>query len=139
MEYECVFCKVENEPLQSVILSNEYTMFLQLNDTFEKGAPLEGAGGIVPKAHRETVFDLSEEEWRSTFDLLKEAKKWIDVHHQPNGYNIGWNAGKTAGQHIFHSHLHILPRYDDEKYIGKGIRALFKQSDNRTFKEVPYN
>ncbi|MFS0752052.1 HIT domain-containing protein [Oceanobacillus sp. 1P07AA] len=134
MENDCVFCHVENDRFQSVILSNDYAMFLQLRDASQKGIPLEGAGVIVPKAHRKTVFDFSEEEWNSTFELLKEAKKWIDVYHQPHGYNIGWNSGKTAGQHIFHAHLHILPRYDDEKYAGKGIRALFKQSDNRTNK-----
>ncbi len=59
-----------------------------------------------------------------------EAKCLIDEKHTPSGYNIGWNSGATAGQHIMHAHLHILPRYEDEQMKGKGIRYLFKHESN---------
>lgn len=131
MEHECIFCNTEKDPSQSIILENNHVMFLQLESAVEKGITLEGAGVIVPKLHRETVFDLKAEEWMSTYELLTQVKQWIDDRHQPDGYNIGWNSGEIAGQHILHAHLHILPRYKDETNAGKGIRYLFKQKDNR--------
>lgn len=56
----CSLCYLELEPTQNIILSNEYCMFFQL----------EGAGIIVPKLHRVTAFDLSAEEWNTTYTLL---------------------------------------------------------------------
>ena len=34
--------------------------------------------------------------------------------HQPDGYNVGFNAGRAAGQTIDHLHLHVIPRYDGD-------------------------
>ncbi|GGA72548.1 HIT family protein [Ornithinibacillus halotolerans] len=126
----CVFCHPELVPSQNVIFSNDYCLFLQLDDAKEKGVPLEGAGLIVPREHRETVFDLTKEEWDATYMLLQEVKTYIDNTYQPDGYNLGWNCGDVGGQHIFHAHFHVLPRYKDEKMAGKGIRYLFKGKEN---------
>ena len=63
---------------------------------------------------------------------LQEAKRLFDNMYQPDGYNIGWNNGEIAGQHILHAHLHVLPRYADETLAYKGIRYMFKgQWNNR--------
>lgn len=128
---DCIFCNLELEPTQKVILSNEYCMFLQLEQAQEKGIQLEGAGLIVPKKHRETAFDLTIEEWNATYTLLKDVKNYLDKRYHPQGYNLGWNCGEIGGQHIFHSHFHVLPRYEDEPLAGKGIRYIFKSADNK--------
>lgn len=41
------------------------------------------------------------------------------------GFNIGINCGKTAGQTVFHCHIHLIPRRagDVEKPAG-GVRHL---------------
>lgn len=128
---DCMFCNLELVPTQKVILSNEYCMFLQLEQAQEKGINLEGAGLIVPKKHRETAFDLTIEEWNATYTLLQDVKNYLDKMYQPQGYNLGWNCGEIGGQHIFHSHFHVLPRYGDEPLAGKGIRYMFKSADNK--------
>lgn len=126
----CVFCQPELVPEQKVILDNDQAMFLQLEAFQGKGIQLEGAGVIVPKSHRKTVFDLTEEEWQATYGLLQGVKGYLDRKHQPDGYNVGWNCGEVEGQHIFHAHLHVLPRYKDEPLAGKGIRSMFKAVTN---------
>ena len=128
---DCLFCNPELEPTQHVIMSNELCMFLQLNQAQEKGVPLEGAGIIVPKKHRESAFDLTLDEWNATYELLQDVKKYVDEKYQPQAYNLGWNCGVVGGQHIFHSHFHVLPRYVDERFAGKGIRYMFKSADNQ--------
>ncbi|SES62404.1 histidine triad (HIT) family protein [Oceanobacillus limi] len=127
----CVFCNPDLEPNQSVILSNEHCLFLQLEQSQLKGSTLEGAGLIVPKKHRETAFDLTQIEWEATYKLLQQVKQYIDEEHEPHGYNLGWNCGEVAGQHIFHAHFHVIPRYEDEPLAGKGIRYLFKGKENQ--------
>ena len=122
---DCPFCppKVNDNV---ILLENELSLFIDL-----KHSVLQGSGIIVPKAHRESAFDLTEEEIASTFSLLTEAKALLDVEYDPQGYNLGWNCGAVAGQTVFHAHLHVIPRYASEPYAGKGIRYWLKQESNR--------
>lgn len=122
----CLFCSIENDLEQKIVLSNQYCMFLQ-----KPKEVLIGSGVIVPKEHRKTVFDLSEDEWNATFKLLQEVKVYLDSKYKPQGYNIGWNVGNVGGQEIFHAHLHIIPIYEDEPMSGKGIRYWLKQPENK--------
>ena len=85
----------------------------------------------MPRAHRQSTFDLTAGELISTFSLLTEVKVLIDGQYNPQGYNLGWNCGAIAGQTVFHAHLHVIPRYDSEPYAGKGIRYWLKQESNR--------
>jgi len=128
---ECQLCHLEIMPTQTIMMENEHCMFLQLEDARKKGMPLEGAGIIVPKIHRETAFDLTIEEWNATYELLQEVKQYLDEVYEPSGYNLGWNCGEIAGQHIMHAHFHVLPRYKDESLAGKGIRYMFKGEKNK--------
>ena len=131
MDKECVFCNPESDQSQIVVMSNDHCLFLQLEKSRIKGIQLEGAGVIVPRMHRETAFDLTKEEWNATYTLLQEVKKHIDKEFKPDGYNLGWNCGEVGGQHIFHAHFHVLPRYEDEPLAGKGIRHMFKGRENQ--------
>jgi diadenosine tetraphosphate (Ap4A) HIT family hydrolase len=122
----CPFCYPQKLENTRIVLENAHCLFLQ--------APQEvliGSGIIIPRAHRETVFDLTEAEWAGTFDLLKQAKALLDAEYAPGGYNVGWNNGSVAGQEVFHVHLHVIPRYADEPLAGKGIRYWLKQPENK--------
>ena len=124
----CLFCSINKDLEQKLVLSNMYCMFLQ-----KPQEVLIGSGVIVPKEHRETVFDLSKDEWNSMFELLQEVKVYLDKRYNPQGYNIGWNVGSVGGQDIFHAHLHVIPRYREEPLAGKGIRYWLKQPQNKKF------
>ena len=103
-------------------------MFLQSEK--EQGA-LRGSGVIIPVRHAETVFDLTREEIDATFALLKHAKAWMDEQYHPDGYNVGWNCGAVGGQLAMHAHMHVIPRFRQEPYAGRGIRYWLKQPANR--------
>jgi histidine triad (HIT) family protein len=96
----------------------------------ESKSVLRGSGIIIPKAHRETVFDLNPDEFLATQDLLLEVRPILDERHQPDGYTIGWNSYSASGQSVPHAHLHVLLRYGDEPLAGKGLRWLLRQPNN---------
>ena len=95
-----------------------------------KNNTLIGSYVIIPKSEVGSPFELSDKEWADSKLLMQELKAYLDEKYQPDGYNIGWNVGKAAGQEVKHAHLHIIPRYDDEPLAGKGIRYWFKQPEN---------
>ena len=80
---------------------------------------------IVPRRHVAEFFDATKEEKLAIFDLIDEMKVIIDKKHHPDGYNIGVNIGKAAGQSVPHIHIHMMPRYtgDVENPRG-GVRGV---------------
>ena len=123
----CPYCPIR-EPEQKVVFQSDLVLFVQ--DERYQGA-LKHSGVIIPIEHRETLFDLSDEEIAATFHLLSRVRKWMDDRFSPDGYNIGWNCGRIAGQDVFHAHMHVIPRFRKEPLAGKGIRALLKSDANR--------
>lgn len=125
---QCPFCEpqIHHDKYADVVLENELCLFISGPQEV-----LDGSGMIIPRAHRETVFDLTQEEWQATYSLLHEVKSLLDKTIQPDGYNVGWNCGSVGGQTVFHAHLHVIPRFADEPLAGRGIRWRLKQPDNK--------
>ena len=119
---------IEIEQTDDKVFENETMMGVRSNNL--KNNTLIGSYVIIPKSEVGSPFDLSDKEWEDTKLMMREIRAYLDEKYQPNGYNIGWNVGKAAGQEVKHAHLHIIPRYDDEPLAGKGIRYWFKQPEN---------
>jgi histidine triad (HIT) family protein len=52
---------------------------------------------------------------------VKRVQQKVQAAFEPLGFNVGWNHGQAAGQHVFHLHVHLLPRYADG---GRGIQVM---------------
>jgi diadenosine tetraphosphate (Ap4A) HIT family hydrolase len=122
---QCLFCPPTLDQAQ-IVLENTHCLFLQ-----QPQAVLIGSGLIIPRRHCQTVFDLTPGEWQATFELLRRVKTFLEHKYAPHGYNVGWNCGQVGGQEIFHAHLHVIPRYNDEPFAGRGIRYWLKQDVNK--------
>ncbi|MCX6116122.1 MAG: HIT domain-containing protein [Proteobacteria bacterium] len=127
MLLNCSFCNMANDLDQKIIFQNDIVAYTLAEK--HQGA-LKFSGVIVPKRHRETVFDLTEEEILATFRMLAEVKTWLDDKYKPDGFNIGWNCGEVGGQAEFHAHMHVIPRFKQEPLAGCGIRSLIKSDKN---------
>ena len=123
---DCIFCDFRSDDRGARSFENELCYSIA-----QECDLLDGWYMIVPKAHRETPFDLSIDEWVATKELLRVVKNHLDAKFNPDGYNINWNVGKTAGQTIGHCHLHIIPRFSDEPFAGKGIRQYIASKENK--------
>ncbi len=122
----CMFCDYKNNEKGTIIFQNEHCVCIELNDDV-----LIGSCIVIPKRHVAAMFDLDPEEWAATKLLADQTKAYLDERYRPDGYNVGWNIGRVAGQEVFHAHMHIIPRYADEPLAGNGIRHWIKQKSNK--------
>jgi len=124
MEKDCPFCL--NNLNSEIILENNFSYAIYDKFPVSKGHIL-----IIPKNHNSNYFDLSLEEQKECLILLNNAKKIIDKEFKPDGYNIGINVNKDAGQTIWHAHIHLIPRYggDVEEPRG-GVRGVIPSKRN---------
>ena len=113
---DCVFCN-NKEP---IIIENEYWYAIYDKYPVSKGHTL-----LITKRHISSFFDLTPEEIKEIYNMIKYVKSKLNIEYFPDGYNIGVNCGRAAGQTIPHCHIHIIPRYNDdvENPIG-GVRGV---------------
>ena len=122
---ECRFCDLKYQEERNVI-DNEYFFA-----NFDSYPVTEGHMKIIPKRHVDSFFDLSGDEVKAAYDLLKEAKAMLDEKHNPDAYNVGLNDGKAAGQTVFHLHIHLIPRYHgDVPDPTGGVRNVIPEKGN---------
>ena len=119
---------IQTENTDEPVFENETAIAVRSNNLKDK--VLTGSYVIIPKSRVSSPFELSEKEWNDTRELLLKVKEYVDATYKPDGYNLGWNVGEVAGQSVAHAHLHILPRYSDEPFAGKGIRSWLKKPEN---------
>lgn len=118
-ESSCLFCELATDN-ESIIVENEY-----FSSRYDSYPVSKGHALIVSKRHVLSFFDLSDEEVKGFYALIKTTREAILKMFQPSGFNIGVNDGEVAGQTIPHLHIHLFPRYkgDVENPQG-GVRNI---------------
>ena len=105
---ECIFCKIIDGSIPSAkIYEDEYVYAFMDIMPLTKGHTL-----IIPKNHKENVYDLTEEEASNLFKVVPKIASALKENFGPVGMNLLNNNGAPAGQSVFHFHLHFIPRYD---------------------------
>jgi diadenosine tetraphosphate (Ap4A) HIT family hydrolase len=116
---DCVFC----DSVLEVVEQSEYSIAL-----YDKFPVSQGHTLIIPKNHYKTYFDLPVEVRNDMLVLLDAMKQKLDKELKPSGYNIGINSGASAGQTVFHCHIHLIPRYNgDMDNPDGGVRGVIPE------------
>ena len=114
----CIFCEVDSD---RIIAENELAYVIR------DGYPVTALHSLViPKRHVTEYFDLGQAEINAIHRLIIETKENIQAADGlVTGFNIGVNAGESAGQTVFHCHIHLIPRRDgDVSNPRGGVRHL---------------
>jgi len=108
---DCIFCKIiaGEIPSYTIYEDEDFKVFLDISPA-SKGHAL-----IVPKVHYANIYDIDEEVAAKAMKLAKKlATRMTDVLGC-EGFNILQNNNETAGQTVFHFHIHLIPRYESAK------------------------
>lgn len=122
MDNNCIFCKIANGeiPSSTVYEDDLFRVILDLSPA-TKGHAL-----ILPKKHMANIFEMDEETAEKVFVLASRIAKAMKEALNCDGLNIVQNNGEIAGQTVFHFHMHIIPRYNDD---GQQINWVPKTSE----------
>lgn len=109
---ECIFCKIVKGdiPSKKVFENDHLIAFLDINPT-NPGHTL-----VVPKEHHEDFLSTPND---ILSDILKHVKiiaKAAMSAVNADGFNIIINTKSAAGQVVFHTHFHIIPRFDNDGF-----------------------
>ena len=107
----CIFCRiVQKQVPSSLVFEDEKVMaFLDIK-------PLtEGHTLVIPKANYESIFDIPKESIAYLHGITKRIAIAVEKATKADGISIIQQNGKAAGQDIFHLHVHVIPRYEDQK------------------------
>jgi ATP adenylyltransferase len=116
---DCRFC---HDRVKSRVVE-EYETVWAMKD----GYPVtEGHHLILPKRHTPDWFSMTETERRDADALIQILKNRLsETDRTITGFNMGVNSGESAGQTIFHAHIHLIPRRDgDTPNPRGGVRGV---------------
>ena len=110
MSDECIFCKIINNEFNSATIfeNNEFKVIL------DKFPASEGHILIIPKNHIKNIFEIEQKQAGRLFELVVSICKVVKDVLNVEDINILQNNGSIAGQTVFHFHLHIIPRYEND-------------------------
>lgn len=106
----CIFCKIANGEIPSATLyeDDDFRVILDLNPA-SRGHAL-----VLPKEHYKNIFEMPEDLTARAFVVAKKTAAKLCSGLGAVGFNIVQNNGEPAGQTVFHFHIHLIPRYEND-------------------------
>ena len=110
MVSDCIFCKIVagEIPASKVYEDDHFLAFLDISQV------TPGHTLVIPKKHARNLLEMTPDETADLFNVVSRVTKKVEGTTQPQGMNIISNMEEIAGQSVFHTHVHILPRYSQE-------------------------
>ena len=107
----CIFCKLANGQIltNSIYEDDDFKVIL------DAAPAAKGHAIILPKTHAANLFELPEGYGEKIFAIAKKCGKAIKETYNYDGLNVLQNNGEAAGQTVFHLHVHLIPRMNDDK------------------------
>ena len=107
----CIFCKIANGEIPAATLYEDENFRVIL----DLGPASKGHALILPKTHYANIYEIPEELAAKAIVLAKKMAGIMTEALGCDGFNIVQNNGEAAGQTVFHFHMHLIPRYKDDK------------------------
>lgn len=106
----CIFCKLANGiiPTNSIYEDENFNVILDMSSA-TKGHAL-----ILPKDHYKNLYELPEDTAGEVMKLAKKMAVKMTERLGADGFNLVQNNNEIAGQTVFHFHMHLIPRYEND-------------------------
>jgi histidine triad (HIT) family protein len=107
---DCVFCKIiaGKIPAHKVYENDKIFAFLDVSPV-NQGHVL-----VVPRAHHADLLETPDDVLSDMITRTKKIATAVMKAVKADGFNLGCNTKKAAGQAVFHTHFHVIPRFDND-------------------------
>ena len=125
----CIFCKIVSGeiPCYKVNESQEFLAFLDITQA------TSGHTLVIPKKHANNLLDSTEPGY---LEFIQETMKMLSQKLNVADFNLLSNVGAKAGQEVFHTHVHIVPRSDNDKLVMFDQSTFQKNDAGELFKLI---
>jgi histidine triad (HIT) family protein len=110
MAEDCIFCKIVAGELPSeTVQEDQHTVaFMDINP-WTRGHAL-----VIPRNHSPNIYEVGDEDLRHTAIAAKQLALRVKERLRCDGVNVLNASEPAAWQSVFHFHMHVIPRYDDD-------------------------
>ena len=107
----CIFCQIvrKQAPASRIYENDEVMVFLDIRPLYM------GHTLVIPKAHYVDIFEIPKTLLCKVHQVSKQVAPAIKKATDADGISIIQQNGKSAGQDIFHLHVHVVPRFEGQK------------------------
>ena len=127
---DCIFCKIVAKEIPNYTVYEDDTVLAFL-DIFPHAV---GHTVVITKIHVSTLPELAEDQFGPLLVAVKKVQEKLSDKLNPEGFTVGWNHGEAGGQAVPHLHIHVLPRWNNDK--GGSMHSINKKLDNPDVKAV---
>ena len=107
---DCIFCAIAaGDSPAEIVDSDEQTVTLMDINPATKGHAL-----VIPRRHSEDLLDIGEDDLTACAIAAQRVVKRMEATLEPDGFNLINATRAAAWQTVFHFHMHVIPRYDDD-------------------------
>lgn len=135
-DYCCPICLgingVEDERTllrKTDLLYTDELVSVFMNSFFIRGN--EGHVIVVPNTHIEHLYDLPEHISHRVIEVAKRYAIIIKKAYRCDGILLQQHNEPAGGQHAYHFHLHIFPRYLNDDFFEQVKKKIKTTSDER--------
>ncbi|HEX8246878.1 MAG TPA: HIT family protein [Pyrinomonadaceae bacterium] len=112
---DCIFCKISNHKTPaSFVYEDDYILGIMSLDQPNPYKVL-----IIPRSHIENLYELSDQDAARIFQVTVKVARAIREASGCEGLNLVQSNGSIGQQDVFHFHLHLIPRFQNDDILLK--------------------
>jgi len=107
---DCIFCKIVAGELPATIVDED-----ERTISFLDIAPAtRGHALVIPRSHSADLLSIDEVDLHAVASASRRLAARLSDRLQADGVNLLNSCGAVAFQSVFHFHVHVIPRYEDD-------------------------
>jgi histidine triad (HIT) family protein len=110
MPDECIFCAiVAGDAPATIVDEDEHTVAFMDIHPWTRGHAL-----VIPREHHKNLYEISDDVLANTMSAAKRLALRVRDGLDADGVNLLNSTEQAAWQTVFHFHVHVIPRYQDD-------------------------
>ncbi len=107
---DCIFCKIAAGEMPSeIVQEDEHTVAFMDIHPWTRGHAL-----VVPRRHSRNLYEIDDQDLARTASAARRLAQRLRDRLGCDGVNVLNSSEPAAWQTVFHFHLHVIPRYEDD-------------------------